>query len=304
MKRILRIGSRESRLAVAQAQQVMAQLQANFPDYELELVTMKTTGDRILDRSLDRIGGKGLFVKELDQALLDNRIDLAVHSLKDMPMEESEELPILAFSERADPRDALVLSTAPDARPFWETIGSSSARRKLQLLTQFPQGTVVGVRGNVLTRLEKLEQGTFTSLILAAAGLERLGLSARIARKFSTKEILPAAGQGILAIQGRRGECDSWITQLDCPESRAAALAERQFVRVLDGGCSSPIAAYAQLHRQELCLTGLYAEPGNSYWTHTLCGDRAHPERLGETLANCIRKEGTPCPIPMEKSGL
>lgn len=289
MKRTIRIGSRESKLAVVQTQLVMQELKRQQPQLSLELVTMKTTGDRILDRTLDQIGGKGLFVKELDCALHNGDIDLAVHSLKDMPMEESGELPIAAFFRREDPRDVLVLPQPETHTLSW--IGSSSMRRRLQLARLFPNAEVKSIRGNVLTRLGKLDRGEVDALVLASAGLERLGLAHRIARYFSVQEMLPAAGQGILAVQSRRGEVAGLLSGLDDPDSRTAALAERSFVRALDGGCSSPVAAYAQVHGTELQLTGLYWRGGQTYWTDTVSGGRHEAEALGNQLAVKMKKE-------------
>ena len=200
------IGSRESRLAVIQSEMVMEYLKKECPDREISLLTMKTTGDKILDRTLDKIGGKGLFVKELDKALMEKRSDLSVHSLKDVPMEVSEELPLVAFSKREDPRDVLVLPQGKTELDFTKPIGCSSQRRILQLKEIFPRGEFKSVRGNVQTRLAKLDSGEYSALILAAAGLKRLGLEERISRYFEPEEMIPAAGQGILAIQGRKGE--------------------------------------------------------------------------------------------------
>ena len=209
----LRIGSRESRLAVAQTKLVMDAIRAAHPEIELELVTMKTTGDRILDRTLDKVGGKGLFVRELDEALREGRVDLTVHSCKDLPMEIPEDLPLAAFTRREDPRDALVL---PASALEWDRsrpVGSASLRRSLQLQAMYPGLEVIPVRGNVLTRLDKLEHGGYGALVLAAAGLKRLGLEGRIARTFAQEELLPAAGQGILAVQCRAGADTAF---LDC----------------------------------------------------------------------------------------
>lgn len=207
----IRVGSRESRLAVIQSEMVVEYLKEELPGHPVELLTMKTTGDRILDRRLDQIGGKGLFVKELDQALLDGRSDLSVHSLKDMPMEVPEELPLLGFSHREDPRDVLVL---PMNQTQWDRtlpVGCSSQRRMVQLSKRYPDITFRTIRGNVLTRLRKLDDGEYGALVLAAAGLKRLGLSERISRYFSVEEMIPAAGQGILAVQGRKGEDYSYL---------------------------------------------------------------------------------------------
>ena len=197
------IGSRESRLAVIQSEMVRDYILSYNKDCEVELLTMKTTGDKILDRTLDKVGGKGLFVKELDKALLEKKSQLSVHSLKDMPMEVPEELPLLAFSKREDPRDVLVLPEGIKELDESKPIGCSSLRRTLQLKELYPNMEFKSVRGNVQTRLKKLDEGQYSALVLAAAGLKRLKLENRISRYFEPEEVLPAAGQGILAIQGR-----------------------------------------------------------------------------------------------------
>ena len=292
-KRTIRIGSRESRLAVAQARLVMGWIAAAHPDIRLELVTMKTTGDKILDKTLDQIGGKGLFVKELDRALEAGEIDLSVHSLKDLPMELAQGLPLVAFSRRADPRDALVLPEGSTLLPEEGTIGSSSRRRAVQLERLFPRARCRSVRGNLQTRLAKLEGEDYDALVLAAAGLRRLGLEGRIARLFSPREMIPAAGQGTLAVQGREGEDYSFL--LDCvedPVSRACSLAERAFVAALDGGCSSPIAAYGEQVDGRLLLRGLYYDDkeGRSV-VGTIEGALEDGPRLGEELAGQLKRE-------------
>lgn len=280
----LKVGSRDSRLAVVQARLLMDHLAQRHPHLSLELVTMKTTGDLILDKTLDKIGGKGLFVKELDNALHSGRVDLTVHSCKDLPMEENPALPLLAFSQREDPRDVLVLPKGVQevdfSKPLAATakaIGSSSQRRALQLQALFPQATITPVRGNVQTRLDKLDRGDYGALVLAAAGLIRLGLEHRIARYFTPEEMLPAGGQGILVVQGRQGEDHSYLDTFDHPEGRACALAERAFVACLDGGCSSPVAAFAQVQDHRIHLQGMDAW-GNksSQW-----GDLDEAESLG-----------------------
>lgn len=282
---LVRIGSRESRLAVLQSELVMEDIRALCPAVRLELVTMKTTGDRILDRTLDQVGGKGLFVKELDAALLEGRVDLTVHSLKDLPMETHPQLPVVAFPKRGDPRDALVLPAGETSWDQSKPVGCASLRRKLQLERLFPGVEVRPIRGNVLTRLEKLDRGEFGALVLAAAGLERLGLAGRIARYFAPEELLPAAGQGILAVQVREGTDYPFLSGLDDPEARACALAERAFVAALEGGCSSPVAAYAVLEGEMLTLTGM-DEVGNKA---TLSAPRSEAEALGRTLARRMR---------------
>lgn len=286
---VLRIGSRESRLAVIQSELVMERIRALCPDLRLELVTMKTTGDKILDRTLDKVGGKGLFVKELDAALLDGRVDLTVHSLKDLPMEVQPGLPVVAFPPREDSRDALVLPEGVQAWNKTKPVGCASLRRKLQLEQLYPGVEVRPVRGNVLTRLAKLDRGEYGALVLAAAGLKRLGLEHRIARYFEPSELLPAAGQGILAVQVREEAYYPFLAGLDDPDARSCALAERAFVAALEGGCSSPVAAHAVTEGERLLLTGM-DEAGNR---DTLTGPRTQAEELGRTLARRMRGEIT-----------
>ena len=287
----IRIGSRESKLAVIQSRMVMEAIARAVPEAELELVTMKTTGDRILNKTLDQIGGKGLFVKELDQALRDGRADFTVHSLKDMPMEVPDDLPLAAFSKRADPRDVLVLPEGVTELNRTKPIGCSSRRRQLQLRALFPGVEIRPVRGNVQTRLAKLEAGEFSALVLAAAGLKRLGLEGRISRYFSTDEILPAAGQGILAVQTRQGVDTSCLSAVRDEDAGCCALAERAFVRALDGGCTSPVAAHAVVAGEQLTLTGLYVSPDETVVRKgAMTGLKADAERLGQALAEALRK--------------
>lgn len=316
------IGSRESTLAVAQSRSLAEYINSSPSGYHAQLLTMKTTGDRILDRTLDQVGGKGLFVRELDIALRERRADLAVHSLKDVPMETDPEIPLLAFSVREDPRDVLVLPLGKrdncdqckvlagtgtgekdrlsssvnedtrllnDARsilPPGAVIGSSSYRRRLQLEKLFPGREIRPVRGNVLTRLRKLDEGQYDALILAAAGLKRLGLQHRISYYFSTDEMLPAAGQGILAVQGRSGEDHSYLAGFHNPDAAAAAVCERAFVRTLEGGCSSPVCAYAQVRGETITVKGLYYREGmEDYRIGGASGPAVQAERIGRELA-------------------
>ena len=258
MKKKIRVGSRESRLAVAQTEEILEKVRAFHPELEIELVTMKTSGDRILDRNLDQIGGKGLFVKELDKALLEGRVDLTIHSLKDLPMEQAEELPIIGYSKRRDPRDVMILREKRMKTEEIRLIGSSSNRRRLQLQRLYPQAEFRGTRGNVQTRLKKLAEEGYDATILAMAGLSRLGMEHLADRIFSVEEVIPAAGQGILVFQGRRGEDYSFLQEVCDEASRYAALAERAFVRKLNGGCSSPVAAYAEIEGKKILLRGLY----------------------------------------------
>ena len=290
MKKLV-VGSRESRLAVIQTQLAIQAIRACQPGLEVELLTMKTTGDKILDRTLDQVGGKGLFVKELDAALLAGRVDLTVHSSKDLPMETDPRLPLVAFSRRADPRDALVLPAGVTELDPAKPIGCSSLRRQLQLKALFPQMKTAPVRGNVLTRLEKLDRGEYAALVLAAAGLERLGLAGRVSRYFSVEEMLPAAGQGILAVQARADFDPACLREFHDPDSRDCLLAERAFVRALDGGCSSPVAAYATVDGEALTLTGLYVDSHGEARRQTISGPRGQGERLGAALAQDLRRE-------------
>ena len=290
MKKLV-VGSRESRLAVIQTQLAIQAIRACQPGLEVELLTMKTTGDKILDRTLDQVGGKGLFVKELDAALLAGRVDLTVHSSKDLPMETDPRLPLVAFSRRADPRDALVLPAGAKELDPAKPIGCSSLRRQLQLKALFPQMRTAPVRGNVLTRLEKLDRGEYAALVLAAAGLERLGLAGRVSRYFSVEEMLPAAGQGILAVQARADFDPACLREFNDPDSRDCLLAERAFVRALDGGCSSPVAAYATVDGEALTLTGLYVDSHGEARRQTISGPREQGERLGAALAQDMRRE-------------
>lgn len=288
----LRIGSRESRLAVIQSRMVMEAIAKAEPAAELELVTMKTTGDKILDKTLDKIGGKGLFVRELDQALREGKVDFTVHSLKDMPMEVPEDLPLAAFSSREDPRDVLVLPEGVTELDPSKPIGCSSRRRQLQLKKLFPEMRIEPVRGNVQTRLAKLNAGQFSALVLAAAGLKRLGLTNRISRYFESEEILPAAGQGILVVQTRKGMNTDCLRLVHDEKTACCAKAERAFVRELNGGCSSPVAAHATVDGETLILTGFYVSPDETIQRKgSIRGGVPDAETLGRTLARLL-KEG------------
>lgn len=291
MKKVI-IGSRESKLAVVQSEMVKAYIEGHNPDTEVEILTMKTTGDIILDRTLDKIGGKGLFVKELDKALMDKRSDISVHSLKDMPMEVPQELPLVAYSKREDPRDVLVLPEGVKELDKSKPIGCSSLRRILQLKEIYPDMECKSVRGNVQTRLKKLDSGEYSALILAAAGLKRLGLEDRISRYFEPNEMIPAAGQGILAVQGREGEDVSFLEGFGDREGAYAAIAERAFVKYLDGGCSSPVAAHAVVKEEEITITGLYYdEETGKYTKGSIKGEVEEAENLGISLAKNLRNE-------------
>lgn len=286
------IGSRESRLAVLQTQIVIAEIKKYYPEMDLKILTMKTTGDIILDRSLDKIGGKGLFVKELDRALIDQRTDLSVHSLKDMPMEVPKDLPLVAYSKREDARDVFVLPVGETTWDRNKPVGCSCLRRKIQFQALYPDARFKPIRGNVISRLEKLDNGEYGALILAAAGLRRLDLTDRISRIFTPDEILPSAGQGILAVQGRTGIDYSFLNQINDEKSMWSALGERAFVRYLNGGCSSPVAAYSVIEKDELMLTGLYYhEESGQFMKGSLSGPVKDAEAIGINLAIKLRNQ-------------
>lgn len=291
MQSIIRIGSRESRLAVIQAEIVKHAIEKHNPEIKVELVTMKTTGDKILDKSLEQIGGKGLFVKELDKALQEGRIDISVHSLKDMPMEIPEDLPLIGYSRREDPRDVLIFKPGWNEVPEHGVIGTSSRRRAIQMKKLYPSCTFRGIRGNVQTRLKKLEEEAYHGTVLAAAGLCRLHMESVMGRIFAVEEMIPAAGQGILAIQGRKGELHPYLDYVTSKKSEIEALAEREFVAVLDGGCTSPVAAHAVALGSELKLWGLYyCGEGDTYWVETKVGQTQNARQLGATLAEEMRR--------------
>lgn len=290
-KKKIIIGSRESALAVVQSRMVIAWLNEHHPELETELVTMKTTGDKILDRRLDQIGGKGLFVKELDKALLDHRTDFSVHSTKDLPMEIPEELPLVAFSTREDPRDVLVLPRGKDKPDLSLPIGTSSLRRILQLQRLFPGARFQSVRGNLQTRIRKLDEGQYGAIILAAAGMKRMGLSDRISGYFDPADVIPSAGQAVLAVQGRQGEDASMFRDFADPDATDAVTAERAFVAYLNGGCSSPIAAHARISGSEISLDGLYVdEDTHEAFRGSISGERNDARELGIRLAQKLQR--------------
>ena len=287
----IRIGSRDSRLAVIQSEMVIDSIRAYDPTAEVELVTMKTTGDLILDRPLSQIGGKGLFVKELDRALLEGRVDFTVHSSKDLPMDIPPELPLVAFSHRADPRDALVLPQGVDTLDPTRPIGCASLRRTLQLRKLFPHHQVAPVRGNVQTRLAKLDRGEYSALVLACAGLDRLGLEGRISRRFPVEEMLPAAGQGILAVQSRADVDTSCLSLFHDPVAAVCLTAERAFVGALEGGCSSPVAAHATVDGDTVTLTGFYVDREGESYIESGCAACADAREMGAELARRMRRD-------------
>ena len=255
------IATRESPLALWQAEHVRERLRALYPRAGVELLGMTTRGDRILDRTLSKVGGKGLFIKELEQALLEGRAHLAVHSLKDVPMQLDPEFRLAAVLPREDPRDCFVSSTFDSlaAMPAGSRVGTSSLRRELQLRARYPQLTVLPVRGNVGTRLAKLDRGEFDALLMAAAGLKRLGLAQRIRAILPTSEFLPAPGQGALGIEIRAADtaAAALVAPLEDDATRAIITAERAVSRRFGGSCEVPLAAYAELEQGRLRLRAL-----------------------------------------------
>ena len=294
MKRVIRFGSRKSALAVAQTRILMDAVAAAHPELEVELVTMTTTGDvnmKPFSEASDKFGIKGLFTQELEEALKSGEIDVAVHSLKDVPMYANEELPIVAYSARGDARDALVLPEGAGEIDENLPLGCSSARRRIQLAKLFPQLRVEPVRGNVNTRLRKLDEGQFSALVLAAAGLQRVGLGERISRYFTADEMIPAPGQGILACQGRAGESYEYLDAVRCEAAACCARAERGFSAELGGGCTAPVGAYAEIIDGELTLHGFYADEAEGiYREGRACGLPEDAEELARGLARRLRE--------------
>jgi hydroxymethylbilane synthase len=291
------IASRESRLALWQAEHVKARLEALYPGCEVVIEGMTTRGDQILDRALNKVGGKGLFIKELEQALLSERCDIAVHSLKDVPMTLEPEFELAAMLERGDARDAFVSSIADGMGDlgYGATVGTSSLRREAQLRALRPDLRIAPLRGNVETRLAKLDRGEFQAIILAAAGLQRLGLQHRIRTCLEPEISLPAPGQGVLGIEilARRTDLHAWLAPLHHADSALAARAEREVSRRLGGNCDIPLAAYAEVHAGQLSCRGLIAATDGSRVLRAHdAGDAGDPERIGAHVAKRLLEQG------------
>ena len=293
----LRIATRSSPLAVWQAEYVSERLRALNPALEVTLVTIKTQGDKILDTPLAKIGGKGLFVKELEQAMADGRADIAVHSMKDVPMQLPDGFALPVICERHDPRDAFVSSRHEhlDALPQGARVGTSSLRRQAQLRARRPDLLVSSLRGNVQTRLGKLDAGEFDAILLAAAGLKRLGMHERIRCELAPEVCLPAVGQGAVGIECREG--DQAVIDLLMPLNDAdtwdRVVAERAMNRRLEGGCQVPIAGYALLEDNQLWLRGLVAsEDGSQVLEAEARGSRDQAEALGRAVAEDLLARG------------
>lgn len=284
-----RVGTRGSGLALKQANEVIGRLEAAFPAARFHPLVIRTTGDSRTDVPLAAVGGEGVFVKELERALERGEIDLAVHSLKDLPTSIPDDLEIAAVLPRADARDALLTRDGSHlgALPDGATFGTGSLRRRAQLAILNPAWRCKDVRGNLETRLAKLDGGQFDALILACAGLERLGLGERITERLPYSAMLPAAGQGAIAIEIRRGDAEvgEVVGALDCPDTRAAVVAERALLREVEGGCQVPLGAHAVVIGDHLALEGVLASlDGRKHVRLRLEGPKAKPEALGIAL--------------------
>jgi hydroxymethylbilane synthase len=298
--RTVRIGSRKSQLALVQTYWVQEQLQTSFPDIKFEVHTMSTQGDNILDVALAKIGDKGLFTKELELGMINQEIDFAVHSLKDLPTHLPEGLTLACITERENPADALVVhekyqDKQIDTLPEGAVVGTSSLRRLAQLRHHFPHLQFKDVRGNLNTRLAKLDAGDYDALILAAAGLQRLGMSDRVHQVIPSEISLHAVGQGALGIECRAEDTEiiSLLKAIEHPETRDRCLAERAFLRDLEGGCQVPIGVNTELNGDNLTLTGIVVSvDGQNIVQDTVAGKASEAEKLGTQLANMLRQQG------------
>jgi hydroxymethylbilane synthase len=295
--REIRIATRKSALALWQAEYVKARLEHAHPGLVVSLVPMVSRGDKLLDSPLSKIGGKGLFVKELENALLDNQADIAVHSMKDVPMDFPEGLGLYCICEREDPRDAFVSNThdSLQALPHGAVVGTSSLRRQTQLLARRPDLQIRFLRGNVNTRLAKLDAGEYDAIILAAAGLIRLGFADRIKASISVEDSLPAGGQGAVGIECRSADSDihALLAPLHHHDSAVRVSAERALNKHLNGGCQVPIACYAVLEGDQVWLRGLVGDPAGSLSLSAEArGPQANAEALGVQVAEALLAQG------------
>ena len=291
------IASRESPLAMWQAEHIKTQLNLLYPDLTIQIKGFKTQGDIILDKSLATIGGKGLFIKELEQALLNKDADLAVHSMKDLPMDIMEDFQLAAITKREDPRDALIseLYNSFDDLPTGSVVGTSSLRRQSQIKAKYPHLEIRPLRGNLQTRLNKLKKGDYAAIILAAAGLIRLGLKEKITMFLETNISIPAVGQGALGIEILSGneELHTLIKPLNDENSARCVLAERMVSRSLAGSCTVPLGAYAFIEKESLIINGFVATPDGNHFIHAETkGDKAQFYSLGESLSQLLIDQG------------
>lgn len=293
----LRVGTRGSPLALRQAELAIERLRAHRPQVEVEAVPIKTSGDRLAHAALAEFGGKGLFVKEIEEALLDGRVEMAVHSLKDLPAELPEGLCLAAFLPRGDPRDVLVSlgGGGLDDLPAGARVATSSLRRRVQLLAKRQDLRIEPIRGNVDTRLRKLSEQLYDALVVAAAGLERLGLQPRTACPLPPDDFIPAVGQGILVVEARAGDRRilDLLSDLDDAQTRRQALAERAFLLHLGGNCYTPLAAHAAVREGELRLVAMVASlDGREMIRGEVSGALEGATLLGQKLADDLRARG------------
>ena len=291
------IASRESALAMWQARHIQSSLQSLYPDTEVTILGMTTTGDQILDTPLAKVGGKGLFVKELETALADGRADLAVHSMKDVPMNLPEGFILAATGKREDPRDAFVSNdyASLEDLPANSIVGTSSLRRQSQLQARFPHLKIESLRGNLQTRLRKLDEGQYAAIILAAAGLIRLELGDRIRQFIAPEHSIPAVGQGALGIEisADRPDLIAVLAPLNHPDTQVCVEAERGMSRTLAGSCTVPLGAYAVCEADSIRMTGFVASvDGKQMLVETAVGSRVNAEALGKALANQLISKG------------
>ena len=299
-KDTVRIGTRKSQLALVQTYWVKAELEKHFPTIEFEVEKMSTQGDKILDVPLAKIGDKGLFTKELEVGMLNKTTDFAVHSLKDLPTNLPEGLMLGCVTKRVDPADALVMNEKHQDKkletlPPGSIIGTSSLRRLAQLRHHYPHLEFKDIRGNVNTRLAKLDSGEYDAIILAVAGLQRLGMGDRIHQQITPEISLHAVGQGALGIECREGDEEilKILKVLEDPDSRDRTLAERSFLRELEGGCQVPIGVNTKIENDNLTLVGMVASlDGKQMLKDTVSGNRTESEQLGKDLAAKLREQG------------
>lgn len=297
MRKEIRIGTRASMLAVTQSTWVKNQIEQQYPDTTVELVKIVTKGDKILDVPLAKVGGKGLFVKEIEDALLDERVDLAVHSMKDVPAELPEGLEVAIVPKREIHQDAFVSVSYKhlDALPQGAVVGTSSLRRKSQLSCLRPDLEIRDLRGNLDTRLRKLDDGEYDAIILAGAGLNRLGMQRRITTLFTPEQMLPAIGQGSLGIELRKADTEllDGLQILHHRETAITVAAERAFLLRLEGGCQVPIGGFATIDNDTVTLTGLIASlDGKTILKEQLSGSAAEAKKIGVTLAETLLDRG------------
>ncbi len=293
----IKIGTRGSQLALYQAKRLKSELENHFPDTDFEIIIIKTKGDKILDVALSKIGDKGLFTKEIEASLLEKQIDMAVHSLKDLPTILPEGLKLGAVLKRGEFRDALVSLKGKKLKDLTEKdiIATSSLRRKAQLLKINPNFNIVDIRGNVNTRIDKMKNGYCTAMIMAAAGLQRLNMDEYISEILPEEKMIPAVSQGIIAIESRINDTkiDTYLQKINHEHSYSSALAERKFLNVLEGGCQIPVGCYTELTDDYFKIHGFISKPdGSDYISGNLSGKKEKAVEVSEQLAKSFLEKG------------